>query len=80
MKTRLTLIIEKDIVEQAKRYAKNNGQSLSHLVEIFLNNISTKDSTLKSSSKLNKIVGAIKLPLNFNEKNERRNYFENKHM
>jgi hypothetical protein len=80
MKIRLTLIIEKDVVEKVKRYAKNNGKSLSYLVETFLNNISKKDSTLKSSSKLNKIMGAVKLPPNFNEKNERNNYFENKHM
>ncbi|MFL0684016.1 MAG: DUF6364 family protein [Algoriphagus aquaeductus] len=33
MNTKLTLTIEKDVIEQAKEYAAKQGQSLSSLVE-----------------------------------------------
>jgi formiminotetrahydrofolate cyclodeaminase len=80
MTTKLTLMVEKDVIERAKHYAKNNSKSLSHLVETFLNDISKKESGLKLSSKLSKIVGSVKLPKDFNEDKELRTFFENKHL
>ena len=43
MNTKLTLSIEESIILKAKAYAKENGKSLSQLVENYLN-ILVKDS------------------------------------
>ncbi len=42
MKTKLTLTVEKDIIEQAKEYAKNTGVSLSELIQDYLTRITGK--------------------------------------
>jgi predicted HicB family RNase H-like nuclease len=39
MGTKLTLTVEKEVIERAKSYAKSNGRSLSELVENFLESI-----------------------------------------
>ena len=79
MKAKLTLTVEKSIIERAKIYAKNTGISLSKLIENYLESI-TEDSKIENlSPKLKKIVGAVKLPENFNEEKELSSYFENKY-
>jgi hypothetical protein len=80
MNTKLTLTVEKSIIERAKIYAKNTGRSLSELIENYLESI-TEDSKIENlSPKLKKIVGAVKLPEDFNEEKELISYFENKHL
>jgi hypothetical protein len=36
MNTKLTLVVDKEIIDRAKLYAKNNKRSLSDLVENYL--------------------------------------------
>jgi hypothetical protein len=36
MNTKLTLTIEKNVIEKAKRYAKQNSRSLSDIIEKYL--------------------------------------------
>lgn len=48
MNTKLTLNIDKDIIYEAKTYAKSHKVSLSKLVENYLNSL-TRDSKKKSS-------------------------------
>ena len=79
MTTKLTLTVEKSTIEKAKSFAKHTGRSLSELVERYLETI-TLDEEPVTSSKLKKIVGAVKLPENFDEEAELRAYFENKHL
>ncbi len=79
MTTKLTLTVEKDIIERAKVYAKNTGRSLSELIESYLDSI-TQTSVNDASPKLKKIVGSVKLPKNFDEKKELRSYLEKKHL
>lgn len=80
MTTKLTLTIEKSIIERAKFYAKNTGRSLSELIENYLETITQENGEEKLSPKLNKIVGAVKLPKNFDQEKELRAYFESKHL
>jgi hypothetical protein len=80
MTTKLTLTIEKSVIEKAKVYAKKTGRSLSELIENYLDMITQEEGSHKMSSKLKKIVGAVKLPKNFNEEKELRSYLENKHL
>ncbi len=81
MTSKLTLTVEKSVIERAKRYAAQSGRSLSQIIEGYLAKITNeKDSNEDISPKLKKIVGAVKLPKDFDEKKELRKYFEKKHL
>ena len=80
MTTKLTLSIEKSIIKRAKVYAKNTGRSLSEIVENYLDTITQKGDNELISNKLKNIVGAVKLPEDFDEEKELRNYYEEKHL
>jgi len=81
MTTKLTLTIEKSIIERAKFYAKSTGRSLSELIENYLETLTLQKENdgRKISPKLKKIVGAVKLPKNFDEERELRMLLEKKH-
>lgn len=80
MTTKLTLTVEKSIIERAKSYAKNTGRSLSELIENYLETITQESGEERLSPKLNKIVGSVKLPKNFDQEKVLRTYFESKHL
>jgi formiminotetrahydrofolate cyclodeaminase len=81
MTTKLTLTVEKTVIEKAKSYAKKTGRSLSELIEKYLENITSNEKNENElSPKLRKIVGAVKLPKNFDEEKEVRSYLEKKHL
>lgn len=80
MSTKLTLTVDKQIIERAKSYAKNTGRSLSEIIESYLASITEESGDKELSPKLKKIVGAVKLPQNFDEKKELQTYFEKKHL
>jgi len=80
MTTKLTLTVEKEIIERAKSYARNTGRSLSELIETYLEEITQESSNERISPKLKKIVGTVKLPKNFDEEKELRSYLEHKHL
>ncbi len=80
MTTKLTLTVEKSIIERAKLYAKNTGRSLSEIIENYLATITEESSTKELSPKLKKIVGVVNLPEDFDEKQELRSAIENKHL
>lgn len=69
MTTKLTLTMEQDVIETAKRYAQEKGRSLSDLVESYLKTLSAKESnTEQLSPKVRRLVGAISLPEDFDYK------------
>ena len=80
MKTKLTLTFEKSIIERAKSYAKSTGRSLSEIIETYLTTITDESVDNEISPKLKKIVGVIKLPKDFNEKEELRKSLEDKYL
>ncbi len=80
MTTKLTLTVEKSVIERAKSYAKNTGRSLSDLVESYLEQIVENTNVQSISPSLKKIVGSVKLPKNFDEDKELHSYFEEKHL
>jgi hypothetical protein len=81
MTTKLTLTVEKSIIEKAKSYAKQTGRSLSELIENYLEEL-IQDNRNKEelSPRLKKLVGSVKLPKNFDEKKELQGYYEKKHL
>jgi hypothetical protein len=54
MTSKLTLTVEKSIIERAKVYAKNTGRSLSEIIENYLETITQDNGTEKISPKLKK--------------------------
>jgi hypothetical protein len=80
MTTKLTLTVEKSVIERAKLYAKNTGRSLSEIIENYLTTITNENDNDQLSPKLKKIVGAITLPADFDEKAELRKALEKKHL
>lgn len=43
MNAKLTLTIDKEVIEEAKRYAKSENRSLSNLIESFLRQVSNNE-------------------------------------
>jgi hypothetical protein len=71
MKSKLTLTIEKEIIEIAKEDAKEKGQSLSEIVENYFKFITFKRMKIKEkqlSLKVRKLRGIIKTDNNFDFK------------
>ena len=66
MNTKLTLTIEKDVIEIAKKYAKEKGQSLSEMVENYFKFVTVSRTKVKEkqlSPKVRKLRGIIKSEL-----------------
>ena len=81
MTTKLTLTVEKDVIKRAKIYAKGTGRSLSEIIENYLQSLTEKHSDKHALSPLlSKIVGAVKLPDDFDENTELDEYFRQKHL
>lgn len=80
MTTKLTLTVEKTIIERAKSYAKKTGRSLSELIESYLENITEENYNSDLSPKLKKLIGSVKLPEDFDEEKELRSAIEKKHL
>lgn len=80
MSTKLTLTVEKSVIERAKSYAKNTGRSLSEIIENYLETLTQETPTDELSPKLRKLVGVVNLPKDFDEKEELRSALEKKHL
>ncbi len=83
MNTKLTLSLEKEVIEQAKIYAKGTGRSLSEMVENYFRSLvsnSKKDQIEDDEidARLKKLVGIIKLPPDFDIKKARDEHYKEK--
>ena len=79
MNTKLTLNLDKEIIEEAKTYAKSQSVSLSKLIENYLNSL-TRASKKKSavSPLVESFTGII--PADYDEKEDYRNYIDQKYL
>lgn len=71
MNTKLTLTIEKEVIEIAKKYAKEKGQSLSEMVENYFKLVTVGRTSVKEkqlSPKVRKLRGIIKSNKNIDYK------------
>lgn len=78
MNTKLTLSLNKSIIERAKKYAKSNNQSLSQIIESYLEKV-TSESPELGDPELDSIRGIIELPEDFDLKKEVRDIRLKKH-
>ncbi len=83
MNTKLTLTIEREIIERAKNYAKEKNRSLSDLIENYLK-ILTQEEASNKKEKLSPVVtslkGSFKMPKNMDYKKELRGRLEEKYL
>jgi hypothetical protein len=71
MTTKLTLTIEESVIDSAKAYARDQGRSLSDIVENYLKILAAKSPMEGAiSPKVLQLRGSIKLPANFDYKSE----------
>jgi Family of unknown function (DUF6364) len=74
MTTKLTLSMDDQVIESAKKYARKKGESLSGIVENYLKSISNaKSGTTEISPRVRKLMGSIQLPKDFDYKTELKN-------
>jgi hypothetical protein len=72
MNTKLTLTIEQDVIERAKKYAKGENRSLSDIIENYLMYLTARDraSEPKSTPTVTLLKGAFKMPKDFDYNKE----------
>jgi predicted HicB family RNase H-like nuclease len=71
MTTKLTLTVDKEIIEAAKAYARKNGRSLSALIENYLKAlVQKKEDKEDLSPKVKSLLGSINAPKDFDYKKE----------
>ena len=85
MKAKLTLLLDKGTIEEAKEYAAESDRSLSRMFEQFiratLDKVSSKKPKRrkKSHPDVQRLVGIIKLPRDFDYKKAREEYLTEKY-
>ena len=84
MNTKLTLSLEKEVIEQAKIYAKGTGRSLSEMVENYFKSLVEKSKKTQIEEdeidpRLKKITGIVTLPDDFDIKKAKEEYFREKY-
>ncbi|HVY75351.1 MAG TPA: DUF6364 family protein [Puia sp.] len=80
MDTKLTLSLDKKVIEQAKKYARKKNISLSKLIEAYLQRTSSQEKDEPAISPLVKsLSGVIKLPKDFNHKKGYSDYLSEKY-
>lgn len=71
MSTKLTLTLEKEVIEVAKQYAKDRGQSLSELVENYFKLLTRNvdlEEKIDLSPKVKSLKGILKVSEDFDYK------------
>lgn len=82
MDSKLTLKLDKTVIEQAKAYAKEQQTSLSRLIENYLSLLASKESEgddIKISPFVKSIATGVSIPSDFDYKKEYGSYLEEKY-
>lgn len=78
MSTKLTLNLNKEIIEEAKFYAKNHQTSLSKLIENYLSSLTRASKKMSPVSPLVESLTGI-IPSDYDEKKDYRDYIDQKY-
>ena len=80
MDTKLTLNVDKSVIERAKEYAKSHKISLSKLIETYLASLTNKKSQETEITPLvESLTGVIELEKDFDYKNGYSDYLMEKY-
>lgn len=80
MDAKLTLNVDKNVIEQAKEYARTHQISLSRLIESYLSSlVSKKEREIEITPLVESLSGVIELENDFNYKESYTDYLMNKY-
>lgn len=84
MDTKLTLKLDKHVIERAKEYAASHKRSLSRVIESYLQSLvmsddSSKMEEIQISPFVKSLSSGISIPANLDYKTEYSNYLTNKY-
>ena len=84
MDTKLTLKLDKFIIDKAKEYASSHKRSLSRLIEAYLKSLVSNDSSNKSeefeiSPFVKSLSTGVKIPADLDYKKTYRDYLSEKY-
>lgn len=79
MNTKLTLNLDKGVIEQAKSYAKNNRVSLSKLIENYLDSITKRADQKSNISPLVESLTGVIPSENYDDKKDYKDYLFKKY-
>ncbi|MEL6588725.1 MAG: DUF6364 family protein [Bacteroidota bacterium] len=81
MNTKLTLTIEKSVIEKAKDYAKKSGRSLSDLIESYLQRLISESELVEETvpEEFKDLFGSVSLPSDLDDKAAIRKIMREKH-
>jgi hypothetical protein len=80
MDTKLTLKLDRFIIEKAKTYARKKNTSLSQLIETYLNFLTNpKDENDEVTPLVKSLSGVIDLPKGFDSKSNYKNHLIKKY-
>lgn len=81
METKLTLRLRKSTIEKAKEYAQEHQISLSKLVELYLESVTTSaDPENEISPLVESLSGVIQLEPEYDYKEDYSHYLSEKHL
>lgn len=82
MDKKLTLSLNHRVIEKAKKYAKQHSTSLSRMIEAYFESLTShqKDITeIETTPFVESLSGVIQLPKDFDYKEARAKYLNDKH-
>ena len=82
MDKKLTLSLNQRIIEKAKEYAKSNKTSLSKMIEAYFDSLTSNQEIvdeIKATPLVESLCGVIELPKDFDYREARTKYLENKY-
>ncbi len=82
MDKKLTLSLNQNIIEKAKKYAKKNNTSLSKMIEAYFNSLTSNENNkdeIQISPLVESLCGVIQLPEDFDYKKSKSEYLQRKY-
>jgi hypothetical protein len=81
MDTKLTLKLNKEIIDKAKAYASDKKMSLSRIIEAYLQSLTTDKITddFEISPFIKSMATGVKIPLDFDYRKEYTDFLIEKH-
>ena len=82
METKLTLRINENVIERAKKYARNHRTSLSKMIEAYLDSITSQRETAEKqviTPLVESLIGVIDLPAEYDYRKDYRDYIVDKY-
>lgn len=83
MEAKLTLKLDKDLIEKAKAYASSNNKSLSYMIEVYLKSLVDKEGRDKEVIQISPFVkslsSGVKVPADVDYQKEYIDHLVEKH-